>query len=345
MIQRIYLDHAATTPVLAEARTAIDEGLDHWANPSSPHADGRRARAAIEQARARIKAALGWSGELIFTSGATEAAGLALRDAGQLLISAVEHDSIRRQAAGADMIAVGPDGIVDPGEVPAGALVAIQHCNPETGVIQPIAELYERIRAAGAHLLVDAAQSAGKLPLPPADLIMVSAHKLGGPPGVGALLVRDLGLLQPLGGQEQGYRAGTENLPAILGFAAALEVGGEDQSANRRLLDERLTAEGATVICGTSPRSPYIAAYHMPEMSALAQLIRFDAMGFSISAGSACASGTTRPSHVLAALGLADSFADHVVRVSFGKFTPADDVLAFGEAWIALAREARSRAA
>ena len=199
-----------------EAIAAVADGMRRWANPSSPHGEGRAARAALEEARARIAAALGWDGQVILTSGASEAIALAVRDR-RVMASAVEHDAVWRAAPDAGVIAADP--LVR--SVPQGAeLAAIQHANSETGVIQPLPDL----EPGGARLLADCAQTAGKLPLPPADLLVVSAHKLGGPPGIGALLVRDLAMLTPTGGQEFGYRPGTENLPAALGFAAALEA-------------------------------------------------------------------------------------------------------------------------
>ena len=366
MALRIYLDHAATTPVVPAARDAVIEGLARWANPSSQHRDGRAARNALEDARARIKAALGWTGDLIFTSGATEAAAIAFRPCWSRcprpLLSAVEHDAVRRQAPEAEPLTapVDPLGRVDPEALAAllrrapGGLVAIQHVNSETGVLQPIPEIIEAVDATGGALFVDCAQSAGKLPLPPADLIAVSAHKLGGPPGIGALLVRDFKCLEPTGGQEGGYRAGTENLPAILGFAAALDrpLGEDgfaawfgDQLANRFALETAIEDRGGTTVCSNALRSPMIASYHMPGMSAAAQLIRLDALGFSVSAGSACSAGASRPSHVMEALGLDPAFSANAIRVSFGSGTTRDEVDRFAQAWTALAAEARSRAA
>ncbi|CAA9515862.1 MAG: Cysteine desulfurase [uncultured Sphingomonadaceae bacterium] len=371
MRERTYLDHAATAPMLPAARDAMLEGVARWANPSSLHAEGRAARAALEGARERIKAALGWTGELIFTSGASEAARLAFRrgrtEGAKPIISAVEHDAVLRQVSEDEQLnaPVASDGRVDLatfGEllrrVAAGhgraALVAVQHVNPETGVIQPIAEIAGAVAAAGGALFVDCAQSAGKLPLPSADLLALSAHKLGGPPGIGALLVRDLGRLVPEGGQEQGYRGGTENLPAALGFAAAVEaralVGQEPewsvrQRENRLLLEERIGAAGGAAVCANGVRSPFTATYHMPGMSAAAQLVRFDLLGFAVSAGSACSSGTTKQSHVLRALGLPADHAANCVRVSFGPDTRREEVERFADAWTALAGDARRRAA
>lgn len=360
--QRIYLDHAATTPMLPAARAAMAEGLERWANPSSQHREGRAARAALEEARSRIKQALGWTGELIFTSGATEAAALAFRQQKGPVVSTVEHHAILRQVSEDERIDVGvlPGGHVDPEQLATwlqlrrGGLIAIQHVNQETGVFQPIPDIIEAIDAAGATLLVDCAQSAGKLPLPAADLIMVSAHKFGGPPGIGALLVRDLDMLVATGGQERGYRAGTENLPAILGFAAALDgprdedgfpLWFKDQLAHRFLLETAIEEAGGTTVCSDTFRSPMIASYHMPGLSAAAQLVRFDALGFAISAGSACASGALGQSHVMAALGLDPAWSANCIRVSFGPATTEAEVARFAEAWTHLAADARRRAA
>jgi cysteine desulfurase len=340
------------------------EAFERWANPSSPHAEGRAARRALEDARARIKAALGWDGELIFTASATEAAALAVARCRQVgpkaAVSSVEHDAIRRQVPEGEgwTLAVTPDGRLDPRALadwlhlaPRG-LIAVQHANSETGVLQDVAGIIEAVDAAGSFLLVDCAQTAGKLRLPPADLAIVSAHKFGGPPGIAALLCRDLNLLVPTGGQERGYRGGTENLPAILGMAAALEhVASERETAmprQQRLregLEHRLTSLGATVIGKGARRSPLIGAYAMPGLSAQAQLVRFDGMGFAVSAGSACASGSMKPSHVLAAMGLDEELAARVIRVSFSLTTSEAEIQAFGDAWASLAADTPRRAA
>ena len=178
-----------------------------------------------------------------------------------------------------------------------------------------------------------------------ADMIVVSAHKRGGPPGVGALLVRDLGLIAPTGGQERGYRAGTENLPGALGFAAALEEAEPDYTAFRTQLDDVLKRSGAVVVGEASPRHPAIGAYRMPGTSANAQLVQFDLAGFAVSAGSACASGSLKPSHVLTAMGMDDAAVREVVRVSFGRTTTAVEVDAFAAAWRKVGRSARTIAA
>lgn len=340
-VDRLYLDHAATTPLSPQAQTAIAGGMAHWANPSSPHADGRAARAALEAARVRIAATLGWDGAVIFTSGASEAIAIALTraKAGRILTSPVEHDAVLRVTRGAERLTVDRDGCVQPpchpGPCRDDVVLAIQHVNNETGVIQPI----ERIDRDGAILFADCAQSAGKLPLPDADMIAISAHKFGGPPGIGALLIRDLALIEATGGQEQGYRAGTENLPAILGMVAALETR-EDwlsrAAALRVRLDTGIEAAGGQVVARDAPRIASIASYRMPGLSARAQLIQFDLAGISISAGSACSSGSLKASHVLGAMGWDETAASEVVRVSFGPYTCDSDIDRFLTVWTAM---------
>src|SRR5690606_2531048 len=233
---RIYLDHAATTPLRPEAREAMLRGFEIWANPSSPHADGRAARAALEDARARVKAALNWDGEVIFTSGASEAAALALNRArgGARLVSAVERDAMLRAAPDATVIPVTSDGAVDLGvlrrelAVSDKPIVGIQTINSETGNLQDFCEIADIVDEAGGLSVIDASQGAGKFRFRyPASMVIVSAHKFGGPIGIGALLLSDYALLEPVGGHERGYRRGTENLPGALGMAAALEAGGE----------------------------------------------------------------------------------------------------------------------
>ncbi len=293
---------------------------------------------------------------MIFTSGASEALALALgcTKAGRRLISATEHDAVRRAASGATVAPVTRDGLADLDALEAllaeagpRPLVAIQSVNSETGAIQPLTEVAACVRRHGGLLLADCAQSAAKLALPDADFIVVSAHKLGGPPGIGALLVRDLASLEARGGQEQGYRAGTENLPAALGFAAALEacrdwLGGA--AALRAQLDEAVIAAGGELVT-SADRLATIASYRMPGVSAAAQLIRCDLAGFAVSAGSACSSGSLRPSHVLAAMGWSEGAAGEVVRVSFGPATTAAEIDAFAALWTAIAADAKARAA
>jgi cysteine desulfurase len=328
------LDHAATTPIIPAAREAMADAMVRWANPSSPHSEGRAARAALENARTRVAAALNWDGEVIFTSGASEAIAIALRGH-DAIASAVEHDAVLA-VAGATRLPVGPDGYVDRNAIKGPARYAVQSVNNETGVIQPMAEIADIVRANGGILFADCSQSAGKLPLPDADVMCVSAHKLGGPPGMGALLVRNLGLLTPTGGQEQGYRRGTENLPAAIGFATALDAGFawvEKAVRLRELLDAEVTASGGVVVAEASNRLATIGSYRMPGVAASSQLINFDMAGIAVSAGSACSSGTLKTSHVLGAMGWDERSASEVVRVSFNADTSESDVARFLDVW------------
>ncbi|HEY0270917.1 MAG TPA: aminotransferase class V-fold PLP-dependent enzyme [Sphingomonas sp.] len=358
MSSRVYLDHAATTPLRPAARAAMLAALDRWANPSSPHGEGRAARAMLEEARARIGAALGWGGALLFTSGASEglATVFARAAARRRIVSAVEHAAVLR-VAGPDTLPlpVGRDGVVAAGALAAALdeagerpLVAVQLVNSETGVIQPAAAIGAAVRGAGGLWLCDATQAAGKMALPEADFLVLSAHKFGGPPGVGALLVRDLATLAPTGGQEQGYRGGTENLPGIAAMAAALDEGGgwiERAAELRAHCDGAIEAAGGVVIARDAARLPTIASYRMPGVPAAAQLIRLDLAGFAVSAGSACSSGSLRPSHVLAAMGMDESEAGEVIRISFGRGTRREEVWRFTESWRVIAADAKARAA
>lgn len=358
MPDRLYLDHAATTPMTEAARTAVVAGMARWANPSSPHAEGRAARAALEEARRAIAAAYGWRHETILTSGTSEALAIALNRAGvaRRLISAVEHDSVIRAAPDAEVLTVAEDGVLDPAAVAQllessdRALVCVQWANSETGVRQPIAAIADAVHAAGGLLLVDAAQmpaGADETLADHADFVALSSHKRGGPVGIGALLVRDLGTLSPTGGQERGYRPGTENLPGTLGYAAALV---EPEPLTewvrlRALLDDAVVRSGGEVVAADARRHSAIGAYRMIGTGSAAQLIRFDLAGISVSAGSACASGSMKPSHVLAAMGWAEAASREVVRVSFGRTTSEADVTRFIQAWRQTARETRSFAA
>lgn len=344
MGRRIYLDHASTTPILAEAAEAIRAACAGWANPSSAHAEGRAVRAEMEEARGRIAAALGWAGALVFTSGATEALEIVLKraKAGPRIVSAIEHPAALRSVADARRIAVRRDGTLDLDDLQAalaGAerpLVAVQSVNNETGVIHPIAEVGARVKSAGGLLLVDCAQSAGKLPLPDADFIVVAAHKLGGPPGVGALLIRDGATLEAVGGQEGGYRPGTAAVPLIMGFAAACEADHGWYAKAKRLrarLDRGIAAAGGEIVAAEAPRIATIAAYRMPGVPAAAQMMQLDLAGIAVSAGSACSSGSLKTSHVLLAMGMSEEEAREAIRVSFGPQTVEGDIDALLAEW------------
>lgn len=330
----------------------MEEGFAIWANPSSPHAEGRKARAALEDARERVKRALGWSGELIFTSGASEALWIALNraKASRRIVSAVEHDAVFRAAPDAEVVPVRQFGAEPDPEALAAALgqgrsiFALQALNSETGTQLLHAgrdhskALVQQVREAGGMLLADCSQSAGKLPLPDADMIVVSAHKFGGPIGIGALLVRDFAMLEPGGGHERGYRQGTENLPGALAMAAVLEAGGLESWATNE--GERLDfcqsvwAAGQAIALG--PPCSHILAVAHPTISAQALIIRLDAMGIAVSAGSACSSGTLKKSRVLDAFGVPDDVAARTIRVSLGWNTTAEDLERFAEVWASL---------
>lgn len=327
-MKRTYLDHAATSPLRPEARAVMEEGFAIWANPSSPHGEGRKAKSALEDARARIKTALGWEGELIFTSGASEALWIALNRAkvDRRIVSAVEHDAVLRAAP--DSETVGDDTTFN-----AGTLLAVQHVNSETGTINPVADMSAAVREAGALTLSDCAQSAGKIALPDADMLVVSAHKFGGPIGIGALLVRDFKLLEPMGGHERGYRQGTENAPAAMGMAAALEAG--DWATTSAQRTEFASGLGDQVLT-FGEQCDYIFALTHPAISAQALLIRLDAAGFAVSAGSACSSGTLKKSRVLDAFGVPDDVAARTIRVSVGWSTTPEELEQFTEAWRSL---------
>ena len=282
----------------------MEEGFAIWANPSSPHAEGRKAKQALEDARARVKAALAWDGEVIFTSGASEALWIALNRAkvDRRIVSAVEHDAVFRAAPDAEVLPIDNHGLLQGGELDydilerhlsreGRALLAVQHINPEVGSnwYWLKEDKFQTMAAeANASLLADCTQSAGKLDLPKADLIAISAHKFGGPIGAGALLVREFSVLEPVGGHERGYRQGTENLPAVLGMAAALQCGGVEEWPTTR--DDRWEFEkaiektGQVVSLGAACGTTGIFAIAHPTMSAQAQLIRLDAMGFAVSA-------------------------------------------------------------
>ena len=354
--QRVYLDHAATTPVLPEARAAVARAFEKWANPSSPHADGRAARALLEEARSTIADVLGWRHDVIFTSGASEAIEITAKRArvpGRAH-GATEHAIVPfAMGPASKVIPVHSDGLIDEealDRVLAGepGLVALQQVNNETGVIQPLERIAEKVRAAGSLLLSDCAQSAGKLPLPDADFIAACAHKLGGPPGIGVLLVKDLGTLEAVGGQEKGYRRGTQDAPAALGFAAALAARPYDMErlgALRRRLEDEVRAEGGMIIAENVPRIATIGSVAIPGANNASLLVQLDLAGIAVSAGSACSSGKMKASEVLAAMNLPSDVAASFIRVSFGPYTSDTDVDRFLVEWRRIRSRSKARAA
>ncbi len=351
-----YLDWAATAPLRPEAAAAMATAaqrlaMGEWANPSSVHAPGRAARRALTQAREAIAAFFRVDADaLIFTSGGTEALALALQgaDCTARLVGATEHSAVLAAAPQATIIPVDRQGRALLPEIPEGALVALQHANNETGVVQDLASIAETVHARSARLVADCVQSAGKLPLPPADFIAVSAHKLGGPAGVGALIVRCKTGFRPIqkgGGQEQGWRGGTENLLGILGWAAALEAWDADFPARAATLQHRLesaaTALGARVNAANTPRLPTITSLHLPGVPAATQLMQLDMAGIAVSQGAACSSGTLKPSATLEAMGLPEA-ASQSLRISTGWTTTEADIDRFLAAWSPLAARAHA---
>ena len=357
MPDRLYLDHAAITPVFPEARHAIAAALERPGNPSSPHADGRQARAALEDARRTIGETLGWRHDVILTSGGSEAIRIvAAATVQRRIVGPTEHEAvIATMGEAAEVLPVDDNGLIDLRrlqEVVAGgpALVAIQMVNNETGVMQPLDRICEIVRASGSLLLADCAQSAGKIPLPDADFIAITSQKFGGSPGSGALLVKDLATLEATGGQERGYRRGTENLPGICGMAAALASRAFAEAmprlgSLRDQLERDILGAGGMVIAKHAPRIATIGAYAMPGVSSASQVVQFDLAGISISAGSACSSGSMKPSRVLAAMGVPSEIASCAIRVSFSPWTSEADVDRFLTEWRKIASRAKAQAA
>ena len=360
MTQTTYLDHNATTPLRPEAAAAMAEALAMTGNPSSVHRFGRHVRRKIEAAREAIATLAGARPEgVIFTSGGTEANNLALAGTGRtrILVSAGEHDSVRNAAPGAIPIPLTGEGLVEPsaldarlGESETPALVSIMLANNETGAIQPIAELTRIARRHGALFHCDAVQAAGKLAFDlevlGVDMISLSAHKLGGPPGVGALILAgDLDIAPALrgGGQERGRRAGTENLPGIAGFGAAAQAaraGLDKAAALADLRDEmerqlRHLAPEIRIFAEAAPRLANTCCFAAPGLAAETQVMALDLAGVAVSAGSACSSGKVAPSHVLAAMG-AGAAAGSAIRVSLGWNSEVGDIEHFLRAWGAL---------
>lgn len=349
MKSRIYLDHAATTPVNAAARAAMAAALDVMGNPSSVHAGGRAANGVVESARDAVARFAGAAPEqIIFTSGGTEALALALhgvRGPTRVLAGATEHSAVLGARDDIRALPVDGNGLIDLAALElalaAGpALVAVQAGNNETGVIQPLDEVAARTHANGGLLLADCVQSAGKMPLPDADFLALSAHKLGGPPGVGALIVRDPETLRAVqrGGQERGFRGGTPNLPGIAGFGAAVAEAQDwaAVTARRNAMEAELAAAGAIIHGQGAPRLPHISSIGLPGVAAATQVMMLDLEGFMVSAGAACSSGKVKASHVLAAMGLGDA-AGEAIRVSLSPATTDADIAAFTAAWLAMA--------
>lgn len=354
----IYLDHAATTPVRPEVRAAMEPYLgEGFGNTASGHAAGRAARAALEEARERVAAALGAErSEIVFMSGGTEADNLAVlgrwRATGRgVALSAVEHSAVRaaaaqaaREGAAVTTVAVREDGVVDLDALEEAledelSVVAVMWGNNEVGTIQPVARIAELCRARGVVLHTDAVQAVGHVPVSVGDagcdLLAISGHKFGGPQGTGALYVRRGTALAPLiqgGGQEGGLRAGTSNVAGAVGLAEALEratahvaAEGERVRALRDRLQAQITesVDGLHVLGARDARLPHILAVGLDRVDPDVLLASLDLSGLAVSSGSACHTGTTAPSPVVLAMGL---HHDAMLRFSLGWTTTADDV-------------------
>jgi cysteine desulfurase len=372
MNQRSYLDHNATTPLRPEVREAVIGALSLSGNPSSVHAEGRAARAAIEKARAQVASLVGAKPEnVIFTSGGTEANALALAaqsgEAWQCYLSAIEHPSVlsggRFYGETTTIVPVTPDGVVDlavlrkklKNHKPGGwrPFVSLMAANNETGAIQPVAEAAAIVHDAGGLLHSDAVQAAGRIPLDMtalgADMVTLSAHKIGGPKGVGALVLADGVSVEPLikgGGQEGRCRAGTENVAGIVGFGLAADLAAADlanMDAVTKLRDAleegvRALCADAVVLSAGVPRLANTSCIAVPGVKAETLVIGLDLAGIAVSAGSACSSGKVEPSHVLAAMGVTPEIAHGAIRVSLGFASENTDIQGYLSAFSALVK-------
>ena len=379
---RIYLDFNASAPLQPCARIAMLEAMENVGNPSSIHGEGRRARAMIETARAQVAGLVGVpAAQVVFTSGGTEAANMALvpdvilsnhlLHLDLLLVSAGEHACVLGgHGFGADAVRQVPllaNGLLDLpmlGAILAAhkgqrVMLALQAANNETGVLQPVTAAAALAHAAGGIVVCDAVQAAGRIDCNAArlgaDMLIVSAHKLGGPKGAGALVFANVGThmqkaLLRGGGQERGARAGTENVMAIAGFGAAA-VEAQAQMAQEALRLEQLRdqlegflrdiASDVVVFGSGAPRLPNTSAFAVPGLSAETALIGLDLAGCAVSSGSACSSGKVRRSHVLDAMGVGPGLALGALRVSFGWSSVPGDVTAFAEAFEIMVRRSR----
>jgi len=378
--KRHYLDYNATTPVKPAVIDAVSAAMKTFGNSSSVHAEGRGARAIVEEAREKLRRLVNAPvNGVIFTSGGTEAIHYALNGTvrsgfvRRILVSAIEHAAVPLNAAatGAEVetIPVTASGVIDlewlrdtlgrrDSARDGGVLVAVMLANNETGVIQPVAEAAAIVHEAGGLLFVDAAQAAGKIPVDftmlGADMMAVTGHKFGGPIGVGALVVRPNLALDPVmrgGGHELNRRAGTHNVPAIAGLGEACELAAAAMAhspkiaALRDRIEETAIAAGAVVWGGQEERLPGTLYLSAPGFVSQTQLMAMDLAGIAISSGSACSSGKTKPSHVLAAMGASDEHATCGIRVSLGWASTDDDADAFCREWPQAYARVKARAA
>jgi len=362
-----YLDHNATAPIRPEAAEVLAETLAACGNPSSVHGPGRAARRAVEAARAEVATLVGARpSEVVFTASGTEANNQALRATGcrRAIVSAIEHDSVMKPCPEATIAPVSADGVVNVDALAAllaadqaPAIVSLMLANNETGVIQPVAEAAALCRRYGALIHCDAVQAVGRIAVDVAalgvDYLTLSAHKIGGAPGAGALIAREGAPLDALirgGGQERGLRAGTENAPAIAAFGVAARLARAlrtDLGVLRDAMEERLLAAcpEAQIFGRNAQRLPNTTQIAMPGMPSETQVIALDLDGVAVSAGSACSSGRVEPNRVLLAMGIDEATASTAIRISLGWSTTAEDIDRLVTSWRALSLRAARRAA
>ncbi len=359
---RTYLDHNATSPLRPAVKAAMLRAMEHGGNASSIHAEGRAARKIMDDAREAIAIKLGCLPQMItFTSGSTEANNMALRGVAveRILVSAIEHPSVLAAAKASgkpvEIIPVDDQGRVDVTAldkllIGPTALVSIMLANNETGVVQDMSAIAPRISAAGQMLHIDAVQAFGKIPvnfgLLGCDLLTIGAHKVGGPTGVGALVIRDGLVVEPFlqgGGQELRRRAGTENIPAIAGFGALAAEPSLDQSKLRDMLERALV--GTTVFSSKVQRLSNTSCFAWPGQKAESLLMNYDLEGIALSSGSACSSGKVQQSHVLKAMGVEPALASAALRVSLGWNTTEQDINHFIAVTEKLMARAKQKAA
>lgn len=358
----IYLDYNATAPVKPAVRVAVAEAMERHGNASSTHRYGRIARRHVEDARARVAALVGVKPtQVVFTSGGTEANNLALRNVpagGAVAVSAIEHDSVLSCAPEATLIPVNENGVIDLErarvilhELPTGSLVSVMLVNNETGVIQPVPRLAEWAREYGHFTHSDAVQAAGRLPMDfnalGVDYLSLSAHKIGGPQGIGALIVseRAHNEFAPLlrgGGQEMNRRSGTENVAGIVGFGVASQLAADDLrdmprlARLRNMLERRLKeigSEDVEIVGANAPRVANTCCVVTAGIEGETQVMAMDLDGVAVSAGSACSSGKTKPSRVLQAMGMEEDRARSGLRISLGWRTEVSDIGRCVTAW------------
>ncbi len=371
----IYADYNATAPLRPEARDAMLAAFELGANPSSVHGAGRAARKTVERAREQIGGAIGSRAQdIIFTSGGTEAAALAvlgsvsaLGGKATLLVSAIEHEAVIKNVgisgAPVETVYVTPAGAIDlealkarmagwDSEASGKPILVLMLANNETGVIQPVAEAAAIVREAGGLTICDAVQGLGKIAVNVAllgvDYLTLSAHKAGGPQGVGALWLRAGAPLKPVllgGGQEKSLRSGTENVAGIAGFGAAAEMAVRELdayaglSAHRDAMESRLKTEaGVTVVGDGTPRLAGVSNFALPGFKAETQVMAMDLAGVAVSSGSACSSGKVKRSVVLGAMGYDDALAESAIRTSFGWKSDEADFERVADAWLEAAR-------